>query len=88
MVTIFDNKWEPIITGWMDNNVPKLWNIYLLPNEYDSPGRNRAEQTMLGAYISYDLPSVAALVRHFHAAVGYQSRSTWLNTIKADNYVS
>ena len=43
MATIFDKKGEPVITGWRDNNGPKLWNISLLPNEDDSHGCNRSE---------------------------------------------
>ena len=62
-VTVFDKKWEPVITGWRDNNGPKLWNISLLPNEDDSPVSNQAEHTTLGVYRAYDLPYVAALVR-------------------------
>ena len=85
-VTIFDTKWEPVITVWRDNNGTKLWNISLLPNEDDSPVRNNAEQTTLGVYIAYDHPSVGDLVRCFHAAAGYPVRSTWLNAIKAGNY--
>ena len=73
MVPIFDNKWEIFITGWRDNNGTKSWNISLLLNEYDFPKRNRAKQTTLGAYNAYDLPSVAALVRYFHEAVGVPS---------------
>ena len=60
----------------------------LLPNEDDSPGRNRAEHSKLGEYSTYDLPSVASLISYFHAAVGYPVISTWLNAIKAGNYVS
>ena len=70
MVTIFYKKGDPVITGWRDNNGPKLWNISLLPNEYDSPVRNQAEQTRIGVYSAYDLPSVEALVRYFHADAG------------------
>ena len=62
-VTIFDKKGEPVITGWRDNNGPKLWNISLLPNENDYPGLNQAEHTTLGVYRAYDLPYVAALVQ-------------------------
>ena len=40
MVTIFDEKGKPFLTGWRDNNSPKLCNISLLPNEDDSPGCN------------------------------------------------
>ena len=36
-VAIFDKKGGPAITGWMENNGPKLWNISLLTNEDDSP---------------------------------------------------
>ena len=43
--------------------VPKIWNVSLFPNEDESPMYNQVEQTMLGVYIAYDPPSVAALVR-------------------------
>ena len=88
MVTIFDKKGEPLITGWRDNNGPKLWNISLLPNEDDSARHNRSEHTTLGMYSTYDLPSIAALVRYFCAAVGYPVISTWMNAIKSVNYAS
>ena len=39
-------------------------------------------------YRVYDLPSIADLVRYFHAAAAYPVRSTWLNSIKAVNYES
>ena len=87
-VAIFDKKEAPVVTGWRDNNGPKLCNIYLLHNEYESPVRNQVEHTTLGVYSSYDLPSVAALVRYFHESTGYPVRSTWLNAIKAGNYAS
>ena len=86
--TIFDKKWEPVITGWRENNGPKLWNISFLPNNNDSPGQNQVEKTMLGVYSAYDLPSVTSLVQYFHAAAGYPVRSTWLNSIRVGNYTS
>ena len=43
--------------------------------------RNRLE-----AYSAYDLPSVEAPIRYFHAAAGYPVRSTWLTAISAANY--
>ena len=61
-VHIFDNKGDPVITFWRENNGPKLWNISLLPNEDDYPVHNQAEQNTLVVYIVYDCPSVAALV--------------------------
>ena len=87
-VTIFDKKREPVIVGWRDNNGPKSWNISLLPNDNDSHRRNQAEQTTLRVYSAYDIPSVAALVRYFHAAAGYPVISTCLNSIKTGNYSS
>ena len=42
----------------------------------------------LEAYSANDLPSVAALIRYFHAAAGYPVRSTWLTAIIAGNYSS
>ena len=87
-VTIFDKKGEPLITGWRDNNGPKLCNVSLLPNEDDSLVRNKEEHTMIGVYSAYDLPFFASLVRYFHAYAGYPVRYTWLNAIKAGNYAS
>ena len=40
----------------------------------------------LQAYSAYDLPSVEALVRFFHAAAGYPVKATWLKAIKAGFY--
>ena len=88
IVTIFDKKGKPVITGWRDNNGTKLWNIYLLPNEDDSHVRNQSEQTTLGVYSAYDIPSILDLVRYFHAYAGYPVRSTCLNAINAGNYES
>ena len=87
-VTIFDKKGDPVISGWRDNKGPKSWNIYLLPNEDDSPVQNQSKQTTIGVYSAYDIPSVAALVRYFHASAGYPVISTCLNAIKADKYAS
>ena len=48
-----------------------------------SYGSNR---TTLQACSAYDLPSVAALIRYFHAAAGYPVRSAWLKAIGSGNY--
>ena len=45
-----------------------------------------ADKTTLNAYSAYDLPSVKALIRYFHAAAGYPVRSTWLKAIGSVNY--
>ena len=49
---------------------------------------NTANMATLEAYSAYDLPSVEALIRYFHAAAGYPVRSTWLTAISAGNYSS
>ena len=87
-ITIFDNKLETVITGWRDNNGPKWWKISLLPNEDNFPVHNQEKQTTPWVYSTYDIPSVAALVRYFHADSGYPVISTWMNAIKAGNYES
>ncbi|KAL7538829.1 hypothetical protein ACHAWF_008258, partial [Thalassiosira exigua] len=40
------------------------------------------------AFSAYDLPSVEAFVRFFHAATGFPVRDTWLRAIKNGNYDS
>ena len=45
-----------------------------------------ADRTTLQEYSAYDLPSVAALIRYFHAAAGYPVRSTWLKAVGSGNY--
>ena len=47
---------------------------------------NNADRTNLRAYIAYYLPSMEALVRYFHAAVGFPVRTTWLKAVKVGNY--
>ena len=42
----------------------------------------------LEAYSSYNLPSVAALIRYFHTSAGYPVRPTWLTAISTGNYSS
>ena len=42
----------------------------------------------LAAYIAYDLPSVATLIRYFQATAGYPVRFTWLKSIIYGNYSS
>eukprot|EP00957_Ditylum_brightwellii_P002469 189716-Ditylum_brightwellii.AAC.1 len=51
----------------------------------DSPGTNNMS---LAAFSVYDLPSVEALIRYFHAAAGFPVRDTWLKAIKAGNYIA
>ena len=57
------------------------------PDEYNLPSMpNTATIATLEAYSAYDLPSVEAFIRYFHAATEYPVRSTWLTAISAGNY--
>ena len=49
---------------------------------------HNANRDTLEAYSAYDLPSVEALIRCFHAAEGYPVRCTWLKAIGEGNYSS
>ena len=47
-----------------------------------------AYKTSLQSFSAYDLPSVEALVRCFHAATGFHVRNTWLQAINLGNFAS
>ena len=51
-------------------------------------GTRTVTKASLAALSAYDLPSVDALVRYFHAAAGFPVRDMWLKAIKAGNYKS
>ena len=88
-VVVRDARGMPVLTGWRENSGPRLWRIALQPDEEHLPKMpNTAHRTTLEAYSAYDLPSVEALIRYFHAAAGYPVRSTWLTSISAGNYSS
>ena len=75
-----------MLTGWHENSGPRLWRIYLQPDEENLPKiPNTAHRTVLEAYSAYDLPSVESLICYFHAAARYPVRSTWLTAIGAGN---
>ena len=85
-VTIISPTGTPVLTGWRENSGHQLWRMSLLPDEddvatyIDTPG---VSQVFLAAFSVYDLPSVEALVRYFHAAAGYPVRDTWLKAINS-----
>ena len=65
----------------------RLWRIVLTPTTEELPVMpDNSDQNNLRAYSAYDLPSVEALVRYFHAAAGFPFRTTWLKAIKVGNY--
>ncbi|KAL7531241.1 hypothetical protein ACHAWF_011470, partial [Thalassiosira exigua] len=82
---------RPVLSGWRDPEGARLWYFDLLPEEEDLPQPTTFEprnQATLAAYSAYDLPSVQALVRYFHAAAGFPVRDTWLRAIKNGNFDS
>lgn len=88
--TAFDKNNNPILRGWCEQTGAKLWRISLrdeiqLPLSHPT---GEETKTTLAAYSAYDLPSVEALVRYFHAAAGFPVKSTWLAAIKAGNYAT
>ena len=52
----------------------------------NSPPYQKTLIKNLRAYSAYDLISVEALVRYFHAAAVFKFRTTWLKAIKVGNY--
>ena len=85
-VVVRDPQVNPVLTGWREQSGPRLWRIAPQPDETTLPympyGSNK---TTLQAYSAYDLPSVAALIRYFHAAAGCPVRSTWFKAIGSGN---
>ena len=86
-VVVRDARGIPVLTGWREHSVPRLWRIVLQPSKANLPKMpHTAHRTTLEAYSAYDLPSVEALIRYFHAAAGYPVHSTWLTASSAGNY--
>ena len=85
-VVVRDPHGNPVLIGWRKQSGPRLWRIDLQPDETTLPSMPYgSNKTTLQAYSTYDLPSVAALIRYFHAAAGYPIRSTWLKSIGSGN---
>ena len=86
-VTVYSTRGLPILTGFRETHMPKIWRFVLSPNkEPTTPATPRNERTSLCAYSAYELPSVEMLVRYIHAAAGFPMNHTWLNAIKAGNF--
>ena len=86
VVTIISPTGTPVLTGWREGSGHKLWCMSLQPyaddvtTHIDKPGVSKVS---LAAFSAYDLPSVEALVRYFHAAAGYSVRNNWLKAINS-----
>ena len=87
-VTVLSPKVEPILQGWREEKLPRLWRVALSSEKkqtgiYTTTSQNRPEVSNV-----YYLPSMEALVRYMHAAAGFPVRSTWLKAIKNGNFNS
>ena len=60
--------------------MPNPTDMPLLPDDHKT--------TTLQSFSDYDLPSVEALIRYFHAAAGFPVRDTWVKSIKSGNFAS
>ena len=88
-VVLCDSTNRSIPTGWREEQEPYIWLIALLPGNADIPEVPQdALQVSLVAYSAYDLPSVEALVRYFHAVEVLPVKSTLMDAIKFGNYAS
>ena len=86
-VIVRDAQGSPVLKGWLEQSGPHLWRIALQSGESNLPHMPQdANRTTLKAYSAYDLLSVEALIRYFHATAGYPVCSTWLKAIGAGNY--
>ena len=90
-VNIYSPNGNPIITGWRETDGPRIWRMSIMPNTEDMPQLSSSpdsHRTSLQAFSAYDLPSVEALVRYFHAAACFPVRNTQLKSIKAVNFAT
>ena len=88
-VIVYKPDETPVLNGWREDGGARLWCINLLPDPDDVRPHSAPHQcASLEAFSAYDLPSVEALVRYFHAAAGFPVRATWLKAIKSGNYAS
>ena len=76
-VIIRDKQVKAVLTVWREATGTKLWWIALQPWESNLPSMpNDSKQATLAAYIEYELPSIADLIRYLHASAGYPVWST------------
>ena len=86
VVTIYNQHGTLVIHGWRDQNGPWILRLSLLPDKTVVPLPTSSPPTMhtsLQSFSAYDLPSVEALVRYFHAAAGFPVRDTYIKAIQA-----
>ena len=84
-VTVFLPEVKPILTGWTEKEIIKLWCFDLRPSK-ELLMNQESKRTTISEYSACNLQSVEALVRYMHAASGFPVKSTWLRVIKIGNF--
>ena len=87
-VTVFSPEGKPILTGWREKELPKIWRFSLKPTEDLLRHYTPKRQKTPSAYSAYYLPSVEALVQYMHAESGFPVNSMWIRKIKRENIES
>ena len=79
-----------ILREWWEVTGARLWRLSLLSDAqtgwyegYQPPAHTSPTPK---ANKPYNIPSVAALIKYFHAAAGFPLKLTWLADIKDGNY--
>ena len=80
-VTVILPEGEPILQGWREKKLPRLWRFAPKPNDRGEQKYTTKNQKIPEERSVYDLPRVEALVRYMHAAAGFPVKSAWLKAI-------
>ena len=87
-VTVFSPKGNPILKGWREKKLPRLWSFSMLPTEEFLMHYTPKRQTTPSAHSAYDLPSAEEIVRYMHAASRFSFKSMWIREIKQGGFES
>ena len=75
-ITVLSPKVKPILRGWREKKIPRLWRFALKPTDMSIKDYTTTNQKSPAAHSANDLPSIEALVRYMHAAAGFTVKST------------
>ena len=87
-VIVISQKGKPILTGWRDNKLSRLWRFALKLTEELITDHTSKRQTTPAAHSAYDLPRVEAIVQYMHVVEGFSFKSTWLREIRKGNFAT
>ena len=85
-VTVLSPESKPIIKGWREKQLPRLWRFPLKPNNKSINDYTTTNHKNPAAHSAYYLPSIDSLVRYMHASAGLSVKSTWLKSTKKGNF--